>query len=282
MKKNIVEKNFFTAGELAGLFGISKQTLLYYDKINLLSPDFISDNGYRHYSIEQYLDLEIIVNMRALNISIADIKHFLLHRSKENFLLQLKKKADECQKIIKENEYIYQSLQRISNNITTNDDIPLNLITITWQKQRMLRITKLTSDDNYKQRIAKFTKHSQLLRHKRKFTEKHPGWTISKEKFFNSDDITQSLYFFSFIEQALGHDAVPHQILSAGLYLEIYFSDTFYKQAPSLAVKIKDFLKKNNFIAASDIFIVPIENHWLCQNTNNYINKLFLKIDTAK
>ena len=66
-------RNCFTAGELANLFGISKQTLLYYDKIHLLSPDFISENGYRHYAIEQYLYLEIIVNMRSLDFSIADI-----------------------------------------------------------------------------------------------------------------------------------------------------------------------------------------------------------------
>ncbi|MBQ9636080.1 MAG: MerR family DNA-binding transcriptional regulator, partial [Acidaminococcaceae bacterium] len=48
---NISKENasrYFTAGELASMFGISKQSLLYYDKIHLLSPDFISPNGYRH------------------------------------------------------------------------------------------------------------------------------------------------------------------------------------------------------------------------------------------
>ena len=37
---------FFTAGELAAIFGVSKQTLLYYDRIDLLKPDFVADNGY--------------------------------------------------------------------------------------------------------------------------------------------------------------------------------------------------------------------------------------------
>ena len=44
---------FFTAGELAAIFGVSKQTLLYYDRIDLLKPDFVADNGYRYYSIKQ-------------------------------------------------------------------------------------------------------------------------------------------------------------------------------------------------------------------------------------
>lgn len=45
MLKNNINQNFFTAGEMASLFGISKQTLLYYDKIHLLSPDYIGENG---------------------------------------------------------------------------------------------------------------------------------------------------------------------------------------------------------------------------------------------
>ena len=61
MSKSI--EDFFTAGELATLFNIPKQTLLYYDRIGLLSPEFIAENGYRHYSLTQYLILEIIVNI---------------------------------------------------------------------------------------------------------------------------------------------------------------------------------------------------------------------------
>ena len=76
------EANYFTAGELAAIFSISKQTLLYYDKIGLLSPEFVSENGYRHYSISQYLILEIIVNLRNLNISISNIKEYINARNK--------------------------------------------------------------------------------------------------------------------------------------------------------------------------------------------------------
>ena len=75
------KRKYFTAGELAAIFNISKQSLLYYDKVNLLSPDFVSKNGYRNYSIQQFLDLEIIVNLRALDISIANIKKYLEARS---------------------------------------------------------------------------------------------------------------------------------------------------------------------------------------------------------
>ena len=57
MSKN--PKLYYTAGELADLFELPKQTLLYYDKMGILSPEFISENNYRHYSLKQYLILEV-------------------------------------------------------------------------------------------------------------------------------------------------------------------------------------------------------------------------------
>ena len=94
--------DYFTAGQLASLYGIPKQTLLYYDKNELLSPAFIHDNGYRYYSVSQYLTLEIILNMRKLNISISDIKDYLENRSLDKFEQILRIKEKECDSIIDE------------------------------------------------------------------------------------------------------------------------------------------------------------------------------------
>ena len=105
------KQSYFTAGELANIFGISKQTLLYYDRMGLFSPAFISENGYRHYSIHQYMDLEVILRLRALNISIALIKQYLGNRSKEDFVSILESKRQESEKIIKENQEILKIVQ---------------------------------------------------------------------------------------------------------------------------------------------------------------------------
>lgn len=114
------KRKYFTAGELAAIFNISKQSLLYYDKVNLLSPDFVSENGYRNYSIQQFLDLEIIVNLRALDISIANIKKYLADRSKEHFLQLLQEKTAECQAIIHNNQEICDTIESASRRICTS------------------------------------------------------------------------------------------------------------------------------------------------------------------
>lgn len=58
------KKEYYTAGELAKLFGIPKQTMFYYDKMGLLTPEFVAKNGYRYYAMPQYLTLEIILFLR--------------------------------------------------------------------------------------------------------------------------------------------------------------------------------------------------------------------------
>lgn len=278
MLKNNINQNFFTAGEMASLFGISKQTLLYYDKIHLLSPDYIGENGYRHYSITQYLNLEIIVNMRSLNISIADIKYYLENRSKQCFMEQLAKKEAECSKIIKENERICRSLQRITGNLAAHSSLPLNQITVCWREERLLRLTELSDADDSKQRIVKFARHTQMVTHNRGFVEKQAGWIVDSENFFQLRNINHSKAYFSFSDNPPGHTKAHRTSLPVGLYLEIYFSGPFYNQAKQLKDKVCRFLQVNELEACSDIYVLPIENHWLCENTEEYINLLFMQV----
>ncbi|WP_276633885.1 MerR family transcriptional regulator [Phascolarctobacterium succinatutens] len=108
MSKN--PKLYYTAGELADLFELPKQTLLYYDKMGVLSPEFISENNYRHYSLKQYLLLEIILNMRKLGIPISKIKEYLVERSIDSLQALLQAKDRECEEIIAHNEKIRKNI----------------------------------------------------------------------------------------------------------------------------------------------------------------------------
>ena len=56
----------FTAGEIAKLSGLSKQTILFYDKKGILKPDYVDpDNGYRYYSADQ---LDFLDNISMLKV----------------------------------------------------------------------------------------------------------------------------------------------------------------------------------------------------------------------
>ena len=63
--------------ELARQFGLSRSTLLYYDRIGLLSPSGRSDSGYRQYSTRDRDRLASICSFRDAGLTIEDIRRVL-------------------------------------------------------------------------------------------------------------------------------------------------------------------------------------------------------------
>lgn len=63
--------------ELARMFGLSRSTLLYYDRIGLLKPSGRSEAGYRLYSQEDRDRLAAICSFRQAGLTIADISRVL-------------------------------------------------------------------------------------------------------------------------------------------------------------------------------------------------------------
>ena len=66
--------------------------------------------------------------------------------------------------------------------------------------------------------------------------------------------------------------------LEPGLLLELYFSGPFYTQAGALAAQVQDYLQRNGLCMVSDVFVVPIENHWLSRKAGEYVNKIFARV----
>lgn len=67
----------YTISELARLFGISNQTLRYYDKIGLFQPAQTDRNtGYRYYSYNQFFHLSMIIQLKRLNFSLENIQKY--------------------------------------------------------------------------------------------------------------------------------------------------------------------------------------------------------------
>lgn len=88
-----MSKKLFKIGDLAEHFGISTDIIRHYDKIGLLRPQVIKDNGYRYYSIDQIFDLEFILNMRALDMPLQDIGEMLDPASSVNIQTRLETQA---------------------------------------------------------------------------------------------------------------------------------------------------------------------------------------------
>jgi DNA-binding transcriptional MerR regulator len=66
-----------TIGRLSQAFGLSRSTLLYYDRIGLLQPSLRDKNGYRHYSAADSARLEQVCTYRRAGLTLSDIRRIL-------------------------------------------------------------------------------------------------------------------------------------------------------------------------------------------------------------
>lgn len=256
MSKN--SESFFTAGELATLFNIPKQTLLYYDKMNLLTPEFIAENGYRHYSLKQYLTLEVIVNLRKLDIPISKIKEYIENRDIDAFDKLLLEKKCECDEIIEKNLKIKNSLNTVFAQLEKTRSSRLNQITLEFQKEKYFFISDLSKTRIGKKRIEIMAHHNQ----------------------FSTDkaNINNACAFFSAVSPS--HAGAKSCISRpAGLYLTLRFKGTFYSRASELAQMFKNFAATNNLLIVGDLYVSPLKNHWVTSNPNEYINQISIQVE---
>ena len=83
--------NFFSIGEVSKYQNISKQTLIFYDKIGLFCPAYVDpNNGYRYYSSKQLDYLDTILIMKKIGFSLREIQEYMKHYTIEKSLSALK------------------------------------------------------------------------------------------------------------------------------------------------------------------------------------------------
>lgn len=73
------EPEGFSAKAFADHFGISKDTLLYYDRAGLFGPDHIAANGYRVYAKTQIEPFWALLVLRDAGVPIKEAKRYLEH-----------------------------------------------------------------------------------------------------------------------------------------------------------------------------------------------------------
>jgi DNA-binding transcriptional MerR regulator len=101
----------FTVRQLSKLAGITPRTLHYYDKIDLLKPTQVGENGYRYYAGETLLRLQQILLYRALDMPLEKIKEIL---SEADF--------DAIQALESHKKELQQRIEHMQHLITTVDD----------------------------------------------------------------------------------------------------------------------------------------------------------------
>jgi Predicted transcriptional regulators len=132
-----MKKEFYTAGELAKLTGVSYKTIRHYHKIGLLEPEKYTDCGYKQYSMKSVESLQRILMLKYLNFSLDEIQKILSEEdiaetfSKQEKLLQAQK--EHLSQILK----AVEEMQKVSE--TERWEKMLMIIHMTQQKEEIIK-----------------------------------------------------------------------------------------------------------------------------------------------
>lgn len=154
-----------TTGAFAELCGAKKGTLLFYDKEGLLKPKCISENGYRHYRIDQYFEFELISILKSIGSPLKDIKKYLHNMDGENFLNFLEeryntvKKELDAMKIRK--DMLYDMVTCLNESLQFNYDV----LMIQHHDEESFEIidTGAKPSESQEENIQRFIKYNEYI-----------------------------------------------------------------------------------------------------------------------
>lgn len=105
----------YSTGQFAQLANVTERTIRYYDKIGLLKPSFVMENGYRRYTQSDLLKLQKILSLKHMGFSLEEIYPMVSKEQniKESFSMQI----DLLDSQIKHLQVIRDSMESFVQNV---------------------------------------------------------------------------------------------------------------------------------------------------------------------
>ena len=148
--------NYYKTGQFAKLANVSERTIRYYDKIGLLKPSFVMENGYRQYSDLDLLKLQKILSLKHLGFSIEEIFPMVMDNTdlKESFDLQIDLIEDKISHL----QSLKDALKRASQAPDLSWNMILSLVQLSNEETNIIEQYK--NAKNLNDRISLHEKYS--------------------------------------------------------------------------------------------------------------------------
>ncbi|MDO4393526.1 MAG: MerR family transcriptional regulator [Bacillota bacterium] len=123
-------EELYSIGEVSKICNVSKKTLRFYDKIDLISPDYISEESkYRYYSKETLLFVPIIKYYKQMGFKLEEMKNLLDGDTYDVQLLGFGQKIEELRTERENINVAYKSVKDWYNLIQEAESVIENNVT---------------------------------------------------------------------------------------------------------------------------------------------------------
>lgn len=263
---------FFTTGEFAKACGVSKQTIIYYDKIGLLQPDFIEKNRYRYYSVHQLERFAVIDLLKRLDTPLKEIQQFLnekeldeavrLLEEKEQVVFRKMEELRELQRIIRTKRSLIQEAGQVVEEVFLEE----------MEEERLIISEPITatSEKEISEQIQQF---AQYFVH----NERDAGYPMSrffsKAQFEEGDYLTGG-HFYIRVEEPKTTNSVTKE---AGLYACTYHVGE-YNAVTEAYERIKQWVEEEQYTVVGQVYEQYMLDEIISSNTEQYVTKMMVRV----
>nr|WP_288523595.1 MerR family transcriptional regulator [uncultured Romboutsia sp.] len=267
-------KDYYKIGEISKIYGIGRDSLMYYEDIGILKP-FRDKNRYRMYKLSDIWRLNLIKELRSLNFPMKKIKEYLddrnIESTKEILNTEISLIDEKIEELLSYKENIMKRLDTISYELKNLKLYEIELVYINKRKALELN-ANITKDEEFDFLIQKLQKD-----YENRFTILGNNNIGSS---FCLDKIKQGIYnefksVFCFLED---EEEIYNIIFNEGYYLTLTYKGK-YKNNKHYINKMFKYIEEKGYKIISDpIEIYKIDIHET-EDINEFITEIQIPVD---
>jgi len=273
-------KKKYKIGEIAKIKNIDTQTLRYYDKLGILSPEIIDEqNGYRYYAVEQFIEVDRIKFYKMLGLSLEEIREIKEIGNVEEALKTFKFQKEQLEKKIMKMQAVSKNIESIIETIEETRmhyEMTQNIIEI----KNCHSIYGVIGDCKTVNDWYEF--ETKLL----ELTERYPNYSEVGHNHGVSV-IHNEKYLYSTKSEHMEKVIIPiDQQFSNDLNVEEYFLGeciVAYHKGPYCNIedtfsRIKQYINEKQIQIRGDIIKTEIVDEFIVNNKNEYLKEIKIPI----
>lgn len=270
-------KNLFTIGELSKLQNISRQTLIFYDKIGLFCPAYTNpDNGYRYYNANQLDSLDTICIMKKIGFSLEEIKVHMNSYTIDHSIVALRKQLVAIERQIAELQLIKSRVEHRCAHLEHAISIreKSDFVTIEKVGKRYLLVQKVNSPNSLEQ-VSIATKECFVRSFKEQLPIFFQSGAIVPYENIRQQRYTEASFAFLPIEKTENIDGILE--LPEGTCVCTYHTGD-YESIGSSYRRLLSYCEENDLHIISDSYEFAINDYLSTGDENEYITQIIFYI----
>jgi len=265
------KKGFFSVNGFAIFSRTTRDTLLHYDKIGLLSPASRGSNNYRYYSAGQLAVINVIRTLQKLGMSLDQIKKLRDNRTpaivNEFFLQHIDSIDEKIESWVRAQKLLFTLRKTINDVMDINEDS----ISIQFMPAEAIILGDINDYSRGRNDFDALLSFYHMMNERYPDLDlNYPVWGFfSEERIKQGDWVWPDRYYFYNPE---GRDRRPAAQYAIG------YTRGGYGQCGNLYNRLFDYIEQNGYEISGDVYEEYPLNELCVNDDNNYLIRVMVTV----